>query len=172
MIIFENIKSQWENQSELMPPKNGSKLIIERITFIKKKQRITNVILSITGIILIAFFFYIAAYNNVLVAVALLLMLGSLLVRIIIEQFSIKKLKQIKVTISATAFKQEMINYYRKRIRTHYIITPIVIVCYAIGFIILLPFFKESLSNGFYTYIQVSSIVILVVLTLFIIKEV
>jgi hypothetical protein len=42
---------------------------------------------------------------------------------------------------------------------------------YGIGFLILLPLFKANLSSGFYTYIVVSSIVVLLVLGLFIGKQ-
>jgi len=172
MKTFEEIKSQWENQPEIEIPNNGSKLIIEKIRLLKNKQQIMNIVLGITAIVLIAFFFYIAAYNNILVAVALLLMIGSLSIRMLIEYFSIKKLKQIKVITDAKAFKQKLIGYYKQRIKIHYIITPILLLIYAIGFLILLPFFKEELSSGFYTYIQISAIVVLVGLVFFIRKQI
>lgn len=169
---FEDLKSQWEKQPELIAPNNGSKMIIEKVTFIKRKQRIANVILTTTSIILIGFFFYIKAYNNSLVTIALVLMIGSLWARICIEFLSIRKLKEINITNTASVFKQKIIMYYKSRIKIHYIFTPIIITIYAIGFIILLPFFKESLSSGFFTYIQVSSVVVLIVLGLFIRKQI
>ena len=172
MKTFEDLKSQWEKQPELLTPNNGSKLIIEKVTFIKRKQRITNIVLTITSIVLIVFFFYIKAYNNSLVTMALVLMIGSVWGRICIEYFSIRKLKQINITNTASGFKQKIIMYYKSRIKIHYVFTPIIITLYAIGFIILLPFFKESLSSGFFTYIKVSSLVVLIVLGLFIRKQI
>ena len=169
---FEDIKSQWENQPEINIPYNGPKLIIEKMTFIKRKQRITNMVLGVTVTVLVGFFLYIAAYSNLIAALALLLMIGSLLSRILIEFFSIKKLKRINMSADAKVFKQKIIDYYKNRIKTHYIITPIIIVLYAIGFIILLPFLKGALSSGFYTYIKVSAVVILVVLGIFIRKQI
>jgi len=172
MTAFEDLKSQWQEQTKPETPNNGAKIILKKINFIQKKQRITNVVLSVTILILIAFFFYINAHSTTLVAFALFLMIGALLIRVLIEIFSINKLKQMDVTKDATAFKMEMIAYYKNRIRTHYIATPILVLLYAIGFIILLPFFKESLSYGFYTYIWVSSIFILFILALFIGKQI
>lgn len=172
MKTFEDLKSQWEKQPEFITPNNGSKLIIEKVTFIKRKQRIANIVLTITSIILIGFFFYIKAYNNRLVTMALVLMIGSVWARICIEFLSIRKLKEINITNTASEFKQKIIIYYKSRIKIHYILTPIIIALYALGFIILLPFFKESLSSGFFTYIQVSSVVVLIVLGLFIRKQV
>ncbi len=172
MTTFENLKSQWENQPELKTPDNGSKMIIEKVSFLKRKQRITNIVLGITAIVLLGFFFYITAYNNTEVTMALLLMFGVLLVRIIIEQLSIKKLDGLDVTTNNTTFKQKMVNYYKSRINTHYIMTPILVILYIIGFIILMPYFKQGLSTGFYTYIQVSGILTLLVLVFFIGKQI
>lgn len=172
MTNFEDLKSQWENQPELETPNNGSKLIIKKISFVKRKQLIANIVLGITSIILVGFFIYIKAYKNVVVAAALVLMIGSLITRIIIENMSSLKLKSIDVTVDAATFKEKMIDYYKRRIKIHYVITPIIAALYIIGFILLLPFFKEELSSGFYMYIKVSSVVIFIVLTIFIRKQV
>ena len=57
MTTFEDLKSQWDEQPEYKTPDNGSKLIIEKVTIIKRNQRITNMVLSATVIMLGAFFF-------------------------------------------------------------------------------------------------------------------
>lgn len=172
MKTFEDLKSQWENQPEIKTPKDGAKLIIKKINFVKKKQRITNIILGVTSIILVFFFFYISAYNNIIVAAALLLMVCSLFIRMGIEYISTNKLNQIKRTVGVVDFKKNLIGYYKKRIKTHYVVTPIIMILYITGFVILLPFFKEHLSRGFFTYIQLSSIIILLALVLFIRKQI
>lgn len=169
---FNELKSQWESQLEPETPKAGSKEIIKKVTFLKTKQKITQIILSITAIILICFFFYINALNNSKVTLALSLMVMVLFVRIAIEWFSVKTLKQLNVTKNNKAFKSSLINYYKKRIRVHYVITPVIILLYIFGFITLLPFFKRDLSHGFYTYIKVSSIVTLIILGVFIVKQI
>ncbi len=172
MTTFENLKSQWDNQTELTIPENGSKIIINKMTFLKKKQRITNIVLSITAIVLFGFFFYIAAYNNTKASIALLLMFGALIVRILVERLSIKKLYKLDVTTNNITFKQRMVHYYKSRINTHYVITPVLIVLYVTGFVILMPFFKQGMSTGFYTYIQVSGIATLCVLVFFIGRQI
>jgi len=172
MTAFEDLKSQWDDQPEITTPNKGSEQIIKKITFIKNGQRITDIVLVITVIVLIGFFFYISAYRNTLVAKALLLMIGSLLVRIIIEFFSIKSFKKINITINTTVFKQKMMSYYKKRIKIHYIMTPIIVGLYIIGFVVLLSFFKVELSYGFYIYIKVSAIIILIILGFFIRKQI
>ncbi|WP_299332666.1 hypothetical protein [uncultured Psychroserpens sp.] len=172
MTTFEDLKSQWEEQPQDSIPDNGFEIIAKKVNTLKTKQRIANIVLILTVIILIGFFIYVKAHNELLVTFALLLMIGSLLTRVLFEYLSIKKLKQIDVTKNTSSFVESMKVYYKSRIRTHYILTPIIIICYSLGFILLLPYFKKYLSEGFYNYIVFSSIVILLILIVFIRKQI
>ncbi len=172
MKTFDDLKSQWQEQSLPETPKDGSKSVLKKIDFLHRKQRITNRVLLTTALVLICFFFYINAYKYMVVTVGLLLMLGTLLIRVAIEYFSIRNLKKLNVTKDAITFKADMIAYYKSRLKTHYIATPIIIFFYAVGFYLLLPSFKQSLSKGFYTYVWVSAIVLLFILGFFIAREI
>ncbi|MDP5081893.1 MAG: hypothetical protein NWP87_04490 [Winogradskyella sp.] len=172
MTTFEDLKSQWENQPQEKTPNKGSELIVKKMTHIKRGQRITNVVLLLTIGVLIAFFFYIQAYSIGLLSLGLFLMISSLGVRVYIEYVSLKQLKQVKVTTNSNVFKTNMIAYYKKRLRTHYVSTPIILILYSIGFIILLPFFKESLSSFFYNNFVFYGIVILIVMIFYIRNEI
>lgn len=164
MKSFDEIQSQWNSQKSQVPPENGHELIIRKVNTIKKKQKLTNVILTITVLVLITFFIYITAYNNLLVTASLLLMILSLATRIAFEIRSIKMLNNLNVNNTVENFKKSMINYYKTRVQTHLIWTPLITVLYSTGFILLLPSFKANLSTGFYNYIIVSSILVLVFL--------
>lgn len=170
--MFENIKSQWENQSQSETPIDGAKKIIEKMAYTRKKQKITNVILTSTAVVLVVFFFYISAYKIQTVMIGLLLMIGALAIRIGLELYSLRTLKTMNISEDANGFKLQMIRYYQNRTKVHFIITPIVIIIYSIGFVMLLPAFKSNLSLGFYNYIVVSSIVLLLILGLFIAKQI
>ncbi|MFS4492799.1 hypothetical protein [Maribacter sp. 2308TA10-17] len=172
MTAFEDLKSQWENQGKSEIPKDGAKQILKKITSVRKKQGITNAVLTVTGLVLVAFFFYVSAYKFQPVMIGLLLMIGALVLRIGLEFSSIRTLKNLNVSTTAEKFKKQMIRYYTKRRKVHFILTPIIILVYCIGFLMLLPAFKESLSSGFYNYIVVSSVVVLVVLCFFIAREI
>ena len=160
---FEELKSQWKTQTNINPPINGYAEIVKQTKAIQRKQKITNVVLVMTILVLVMFFFYISAYNVLTVALALSLMLGVLIVRVILEILSIKTLKQLSPSMDANAFRQKLNSYYKSRIKTHYIFTPIIILLYGIGFIILLPYFKAALTSGFYTYVIVSGIIVFIV---------
>ena len=172
MITFENLQAEWNNQPEFNIPEEGTKAITKKVSFLKRKQQITNIVLSITAIILIGFFFYVAAYRVNAAMYGLFLMIGSLAIRIGVEVLSVRKLRHLDMVLNASVFKEKLVAYYRKRIKIHYILTPLAIIAYCIGFMQLLPIFKENLSSGFYTYIVVSSIVLLLILGLFIAKQI
>lgn len=172
MAAFEDLKSEWENQSNPKVPEDGAKQIIEKMNSIRKKQRITNVVLGTTALVLAGFFIYISAYKFQTVTMGLLLMIGVLVVRIGLEINSINALRKMNVTQDSEGFKQRMIRYYGNRKQVHFIFTPLIIFFYAIGFVILLPSFKMSLSVGFYWYIIISAVVVLVVLSIFIFKQI
>ena len=162
MSDFENLKSQWNELKEPVAPENGSQKIVEKTVFIKRKQVLTNIILSATLIILILFFFYVTAYNSARASLGLGIMIGVLALRILLEILSIKKLNELKFDLDTISFKKKITDYYNNRIKTHYVFTPIIIIAYSVGFILLLPIFKENLSHGFYIYIISSAIVVLV----------
>lgn len=172
MTTFEDLQSQWKKQSNIQTPSNGGEQIRDKVRLIRKKQGIANTVLAITVTILIFFFFYVSAYKHQTPMIGLSLMIGSIAIRIGLEILSIKNLKNSNVTEAIEIFKKQMVDYYKKRVKIHFIITPIIIITYCIGFIMLLPSFKESLSPGFYSYIKVSSIIILIVLGVFIAKQI
>ncbi|MEM9680512.1 MAG: hypothetical protein AAF901_09335 [Bacteroidota bacterium] len=169
---FEDIKAEWQNQGDTKAPENGTDKIIKKTNYIKRGQHITNAVLGITALLLITFFFYIEAYLEARAILGLALMIGGLVVRIIIEIFSIRKINQIKYDVAFEEFKQRMMRYYKTRVNTHYVMTPIILATYVIGFLILMSLFKANLSRGFYTYIQVSGLVVLVAGVILIYKQV
>lgn len=172
MTEFEELQSQWEKQSQPEPPIDGANRVREKIASIQQKQGIANIVLTSTGIILVFFFFYISAYKVQTVMIGLLLMIGALVIRIAIEFFSIGRLRSLNVSVDVVRFKAQLTKYYKNRIKIHLIITPLIVLVYCVGFVMLLPSFKANLSEGFYSYIVISSIVLLVVLGLFITKQI
>ena len=168
MDSFEKLQSEWKKQSEIKVPEGGFQALLNRVNTIKTGQKITNAVLSATVLILAIFFIYIAGYKNNQVFLGLSLMIGSLVVRIAIEVFSVKNLKNISAVLSVNLFKEKLTSYYKNRRKVHYVLTPLILIIYSIGFLILLPIFKENMSAGFYSYIVFSSITLLVVFCVFI----
>ncbi len=169
---FEELVSNWKNQPEIQPTDKGFQEVLNRLQKIKNKQRITNVILGVTAVILVIFFFFISGFSNQQVILGISVMIGSLLVRISLEVLSIRKLRKMNALSSSTDFRKDLIKYYKERKWVHFLWTPLLILAYVIGFLILLPLFKANLSSGFYTYILVSGIASLIFLSVFIAKHI
>ncbi|SDE77121.1 hypothetical protein [Cellulophaga baltica] len=172
MTTFEELKTQRAEQDIIATPSQGHEAILKKVNFIKKKQKLTNGILTTTVIILVAFFIYIAAYNQSMTAIGLALMITALVIRILIELISTKKIRSLEIAAKASAYKKNVALYYQERKKIHFIWTPILIVVYILGFVLLLPSFKENLSPGFFLYITISFPIIMTVLSTFIYKKI
>lgn len=165
---FENIRSQWEKRDLPPSPPSGPQMAISKARQMKYKQTIAQIVLSVTVVILAVFFFYISAYNSGIVSLGLGLMIGSLLIRIIVEFFSKSRLRKLSVFQEVNNYKKSLISYYISRQWIHFLLTPVLFILYFTGFALLLPSFEKSLSPGFYNYIFYSSILIFLVLAIFI----
>lgn len=165
---FNEIQKQWAARE--IPPisQKAMESVILKSKSIRRKQWIGQLVLAITSVILIIFFFYISAYKNTIVFLGLGIMISSLLIRIGIEFFAMVKKENFPADNDMKKFNQNLITFYKRRRYIHFIVTPVLYISYIIGFIMLLPSFKESLSNGFYIYILFSSILIFVALAILI----
>ena len=169
---YEQLKNNWREQPVQSPSESDFSALKSGIKNVAKKQRITNVVLLTTIGVLVAFFFYIGAIEGNDVALAIGTMIAVLVIRVLVEFFSINSLRNITTTASIQSFKKSLQKYYRNRIWIHLVLTPILLAVYSYAFWTLLPDFKVSLSEGFYTYIVYSSIVLLIAFTFFIGNEV
>lgn len=169
---FEDLQNKWKSQSGVSATENGFESLLKSVKSIEKKQKIGNVVLSSTIIVLVFFAIYVSGYKNTIFLLGISLMVGSLLFRIAFELYSLQKSKKLNFINDYKTFKEDLTNYFSFRKIVHYIITPLSIVVYAVGFIVLLPLFKATLSHGFYIYILVSSIVLLLIFSVFIYKQI
>jgi uncharacterized membrane protein len=169
---FEDLQHTWKNQPSLPVTENGFKSLLKKVRSIEQKQKIGNVVLLIIIIVLILFALYVSGYKNNTFLLGISLMIVSLILRIAIELYSLQKSKKLNFINDSNVFKEDLIRYYRFRKIVHYIFTPFIIIVYAVGFVILLPLFKATLSTGFYMYIVVSSVLLLLIFSVFIYKQI
>ncbi|WP_350284140.1 hypothetical protein [uncultured Croceitalea sp.] len=172
MVDFNALQSQWKNQKNLEPGDDDYELVTKRLKQLRQDQWITKLVLFGTLVVLAFFFIYVSAFKNSTMTIGLSLMMGSLALRILIEFYSTKKLKSIGTFVSVHVFKAKLVNYYKARTKTHYVVSPLIVMAYIAGFMMMLPLFKMNLSPGFYLYIVISAIVVLLVLGAFILKKV
>lgn len=164
MRLFDDLQSEWQGQKGPEIPELGSREVHGRLKYLRREARTTSWILGATVLGIIGFFSYLQAFTSGVVVLAMGLMTGSLLVRIGFEIYGRRRLRDMDPTLPTTAFQERLFGYYRHRKWVHLVLTPVVLVLYGLGFAILLPDFKASLSPGFYTYILVSGAVFALVL--------
>jgi len=167
----DNLNKLWENQSNDISNYTPKDIITKA-----KKQRngqyINITIMSATVIILIVYAFYYAFNQWNTFNLGLLLMISSLTFRIILEFYTVYRKENQLISMDHKSYNTYLKKYYKIRLIINYIITPICILVYIFGFYLLLPYFKEYFSNGFYTYILISGIISLTIVIAIIINSI
>lgn len=159
MTEFNNIQEIWNSQSDDKSNTTASALIAkakEHTKTLKRNHYWTIGIISVTVFILLFYFFWTNSHQFNSLTIGLIVMIGMLLFRIILEINSSTKLKNIKPDLSLIDYSQQVKTFYEWRKKIHLILTPIIYISYFIGFTMLLPAFKANFSNGFYIYCLIS----------------
>jgi hypothetical protein len=162
---FNELKAIWNQQATVEPTLNSKNIEAnssKKVKAQKAKHYWTTTILACLIIVLLYFYNFI--YNNETTEKikGLALMIMVIVVRCALEIVSAVKFKIIDFTVSLKNHSYQLISFYKLRKVIHFILTPIIYILYIIGFISLLPLFKESLSKGFYLYVLISGFLFLV----------
>jgi hypothetical protein len=162
---FEDLQSLWTQQSEAAPKLNSNEIITEyhkKIKAIKREHFWTIGILS-TLVLVLSYFHYWIYNSEIAKQVKGLELMGIVIIaRIIVEIISVVLFKKVDFTNSFKNYTAQLVSFYKFRRVIHFVLTPIIYILYVYGFISLLPLFKETLSRGFYLYVQFSGIAFLV----------
>lgn len=156
MKTFEELQNIWDQQTEPYTKPTAADVIKKAEAYTKKIKRNhfwTGIILGLTSLLLISYYIWVGAYRQTLFSLGLSIMIAMLLFRVALEWLSMKRFKALKTDISLMEYSKVTHQFYQWRKKIHYRITPVVYVTYIVGFVILLPIFKESFSKGFFLYI-------------------
>lgn len=171
---FDNMISGWKNQTI---PASANKAIDianlaqKRLKDTERKHAATIAVLGTTLLILTAFAIYTGGKSSLFVA-GIGLMIAALGARIAVEWWSSVQLKKLNIREDSSNYLKQLTGFYQTRKKIHSIFTVITFGLYVVGFGMLLPLFKASLSSGFFTYIIVSGVVVFGVLIYFIRKKI
>lgn len=166
----DNLSQIWKSQPSDLSL-DGPDNIIKKAKKQRNGQLITIAVLSVTLLILISFTIKYANSNWNNFTLGLLLMISSLAFRVIIELIGMYRKESQLIMLDNVAYQKYLKAYYRMRLRTNYIITPLCFGVYIFGFTMLLPYFKKEFSEGFYNYILISGTVSLVIIAAIIINS-
>jgi len=155
---FDSLQQSWNQQAVATPPPFEALLnSAEKNTkALKAKHRWTTFILSTLVVLLTWFFGYSTGFSLSRGSAGFLFMILSILLRILLEITSYRAFNKIPVSKSFTDYTAQVTRFYARRKKIHYLFTPVILLLYITGFILLLPAFRANVSAGFYTYIRVS----------------
>jgi hypothetical protein len=175
METFDALQDIWNQQTGQNTPVLPDEIIAKATVQTKKMATIhlsTMLILGVTLLCLIGYFFKINFQELGLPFLGILLMILSLFSRIILEFISFKRFKKVDILSDFDSYTQEIMRFYAFRKTIQFIATPLSICGYLVGFLLLLPAFKQTLSPNFYLYILISGALFFVFITWIIIRQV
>lgn len=148
---MDEFKNKWKKAKEaaILPPQNIEALIDSAQQ--KKRSNLyfhygNIIILSITLIGLSLFFYYVAPFRELLSRTGVALMLGGLIIRIVIEIYSVLKSKKIRMLNDAASTTSDTLEFYRFRKKIHGPVTITIVALYCLGFIMLGPEFSKYIA--------------------------
>jgi len=144
---MDNLANRWKEAKTgiNLPNKTAADLMVEAT---KKKKSVLyfhygNIIVLMITLIVISFFFLkIAHFKTMLSHAGICLMVGSLMVRIVIEIYSSIKSKTINLEQEVSRTAQETVRFYTYRKTVHGPFTIGIVALYTIGFYLLSPEFS------------------------------
>tara|TARA_R110002049_G_C9133216_1_gene559144 strand:- start:105 stop:653 length:549 start_codon:yes stop_codon:yes gene_type:complete len=166
----DNLSKLWElqgNDSSNFNPKD----IITKAKKQRNGQYISITVMTLTAVIIIIYVFYYAFNQWNTFNLGLIFMISSLILRIILEFHSLYRKEKQLISLTQKSYLAYLKKYYKTRQIINCTITPVCITVYIFGFYLLLPYFKEYFSNGFFTYIIVSGVISLIVVIVIIVKS-
>lgn len=165
----DELNQVWKSQRQPLPQGSADQ-IVKMANKQRKRQFIGVGIMGLTVLVLLAYalLYAPAQWNNF--TLGLLLMIGSLSFRIILELVSVLRKESRMITLDGLTFKAYLKRFYRIRMWVNYTITPLCMALYCYGFILLLPYFKQEFSKGFYTYLLISGFGSLAFITIIIVR--
>lgn len=137
------------------------------------KMHVLNIlvlVITLTGIS--AFFIYVAKFNQLISHIGVALMVGGLVLRILVEIFSIYYSGKINMGESAMTANESFIRFYNFRKVIHGPVTITILVLYTIGFYLLTPEFSLYFNTTMMVLIDLSYIVGAVIVSRFIISAI
>lgn len=127
-------------------------------------------VLTLTLIMISAFFFYVTPFQDVLSKIGVALMVGGLAIRIAIELYSAGRSKQIDLSESAANMNSMSVKFYAYRKYIHGPITFSILAAYTIGFYLLSPEFSKYFTTT-QMLLMDGSYVIIAIILFFVIRK-
>lgn len=140
---MDDLKNIWQQSRQEISTGQSAGEMLGQVKRIARKNTLFHwgnmAILAVVVVGLLLFFRYVAPFQETLSHVGEVLMVGSIVLRILIELISVNRLKNLNVAASAHESLLKTEQFYRFRSRIHGPVTFSIIALYTIGFYMLTP---------------------------------
>lgn len=165
---FNQLKDLWDEskKNQVSPTPDIEDLIQlaqKKMRSTVRSQWITILVLTITFLVIGAFFKYEVHFKHTISRVGIALMLGGLVIRIFLELISIFLSGKINLTETALKSNHSKMSYFRFRKIMNGPVTVSIVILYSIGFYLLTPEFSLYFSTAMMVLIDLSYILAAVI---------
>ncbi len=173
---MDDISSLWQQAkaSSQAQPKSSIAGLMQAAEARKKNALSAHfgnaAILLVTVAILVFYFYYLYYFEDVLSKVGYNVMIGGLVIRIMIEGYSVWRSRKVKISDTVRESVQNSISFLKFRKYVHGPVTLFILVTYFIGFYLLTPEFSRYFSTFWMVMIDISAFVAAIILTYYIRK--
>ncbi|MCC6835058.1 MAG: hypothetical protein IT213_08720 [Cytophagales bacterium] len=173
---MDDISSLWQQAkaSSQAQPKSSIAGLMQAAEARKKNALSAHfgnaAILLVTVAILVFYFYYLYYFEDVLSKVGYNVMIGGLVIRIMIEGYSVWRSRKVKISDTVRESVQNSISFLKFRKYVHGPVTLFILVTYFIGFYLLTPEFNRYFSTFWMIMIDISAFVAAIILTYYIRK--
>ncbi len=166
---LNELKQVWKSAKEAMPqPGMTPDSIIAKARSKARSSWIMHlgnmIILAATLVMVSVFFYYLFPFADALSQSGVHLMVSGLVVRIIVEAFSLRKLLSIEISDQTAKATSDYVNFYEFRRKVNGPVTYLLVGIYIAGFFMLSPEFGRYMGNTFLLVLDIMAISLAVVL--------
>ncbi len=174
MTSFNEIQDTWNRQPRAIQAPPAAEIISRaesNTRKIKRKHQWTIGLLVVTVLLLGWYFiaYGMQALNQFFWGLSTMIL--SLILRIFLEYISYRQFQQIDIRSDFNTYAENIRRFYARRKKLNFFYTPLVLLAYTIGFLLLLPAFRQAFSAVFFWYIIISGVSFLILFTWMIRKQ-
>jgi 4-amino-4-deoxy-L-arabinose transferase-like glycosyltransferase len=174
MSSFNELQNIWNQQPQSVRGPQPVEIIRraeDNTRKIKRKHQWTIGLLVVTVLVLSWYFMVYGIRATNTFSWGLCTMILSLVLRILLEYISYRKFQQIDIRSDFNTYAENIRRFYMRRKKLNYLYTPLILLAYSIGFLLLLPVFRQVFSSFFFWYIVLSGTIVLVLFAWMVTKQ-
>ncbi|MGZ8504061.1 MAG: hypothetical protein ACXWV5_06325 [Flavitalea sp.] len=158
---MDNIKNRWKDAKNEIQPHSVTAADLAAEARKKRKSIVYfqygNIAVLTATLMLISFFFFrVVAFETALSQSGIFLMIGALVIRILVEIYSLQNAKKILPEKSLTTTTHDALSYYHYRKKVHGPVTIVTVALYVIGYALLSPEFSIYIDFKWMVLMHVS----------------